>query len=117
MLKTCLSKLHSLCYFMIADYIYILYNICYRYIIYIHIHIYTYIYRYIYIYIYIRGFSHWGKWGESLPHLPKICSCPPHLEKFPHRRHAPPPSTTSSIFSCSHWSCSIFVLISYSLDT
>ena len=83
--------------------------------IYTYTHIYIHIY--IYIYIYIRGFSHWGKWGESLPHLPKICSCPPHLEKFPHRIHAPPPSTTSSIFSCSHWSCSIFVLISYSLDT
>ena len=63
MLKTCLSKLHSLCYFMIADYIYdilsyILYTIYYTYIlIYIHnihnIHTFIYIYIYIYIYTYI----------------------------------------------------------------
>ena len=77
MLKTFLSKLHSLCYFMIADYI--------SYISYIYIHIgktlyiyrvfaiytYIYIYIYIFIYIYIQGFSHWGGMGGEYP-PPKI---------------------------------------------
>ena len=70
MLKTSLSKQHSLCYFMITHthyiyiytyYIYYIYYICIYciYILYIYTHIYIYIYIdvyiciYIYIYIYI----------------------------------------------------------------
>ena len=49
MLKTCLSKLHSLCYFMIARYMYYIY--IYIYVLYIYIYIYICI---IYIYIYIN---------------------------------------------------------------
>ena len=74
MLKTCLSKLHSLCYFMIADYIYdilsyILYTIYYTYIlIYIHnIHnIHTFIYIYIHIYIFIVPFFGWDATASKL---------------------------------------------------
>ena len=74
MLKTCLSKLHSLCYFMIADYIYdiisyILYTIYYTYIlIYIHnIHnIHTFIYIYIHMYIFIVPFCGWGATASRL---------------------------------------------------
>ena len=52
MVKTCLGKLHSLCYFMISDYIYIHIYIKYIYIyIYIYIKLYNYIILYIYNYI------------------------------------------------------------------
>ena len=70
MLKNCLSKLHSSCYFMIADYIYM----------------YIYIENYIYIYIYIhtQGFSHWGNRGRVPPPPTNLnFAHRPNLENFP----------------------------------
>ena len=76
------------------------------------------------------GFSLLGWWD---PHQLKICSFSQHLEKYPHQIFIPLPTkgqspspstkqqfssydpTKNSIFCCSHCSCSIFVLISYSL--
>ena len=90
---------------------------------------------YIYIYIYIyQGFPYWGNEEGVYPHLLKFCSFSPNLENLPPPSRVPPikflfppPSTKqqfskvnpikNSIFSCSHCSCSIFVLISYSLNT
>ena len=78
---------------------------------------------YIHIYIYIQGFSYWGKWGESYPHLQNFH--PRRLHARPHQVFIPPPLSNNfqvitqknSIFSCSNCYCSIIVLISHSLDT
>ena len=111
MLKTCLSKFHNFCYFMIAACIYIIY-------IYIYIYIYTiYMYRYIYTHIhvgktlYIQSFYHWGNGRRVSSHQPKICLSPPNLEKFlpsrlpplpplpPHYQIFIPPTITKQQFS------------------
>ena len=74
----------------------------------------------------LQGLPYWGGSG-SPPHQAKIYSFP-HLENPPQPNVYPPPSTkqqfssynlikTVSIFSCRHYSSSVFVLISYSLDT
>ena len=69
-----------------------------------------------------------GGMGKS-PHQPKNCSCtpsPPNVYSPPPPPPPPPPSThqkwtkpnkKSVIFDCSHCSCTIFVLISYSFET
>ena len=88
----------------------------------------------------VRAFTYWGGSGESLPVSQKFANSPPprkitsvgsSLSNFyysppPHHQKSIPPLTKqqfsgdnpilNSIFSCSHCSCSIFVLISYSLE-
>ena len=67
-------------------------------------------------------FSLIGEWGESLPHWSKITYRPPTRKSTPRRlplpnfyppnlRFIPPPT------ECSHCSCTIFILPSYSLYT
>ena len=66
---------------------------------------------YIYIYIYIYRVFPTGGWGKS----------PPTSQKFAHFSPRNVNSTQQKnenvIFSCSHFSCTIFVLISYSFET
>ena len=92
----------------------------------------------------VQSFTFWVM-GKASPHLPKFAqSLPP--GKIPHRVDAPPPPpppkkkknththqksisphppnnifkvqpNKNVIFCCSHCSCTIFMLISYSLDT
>ena len=73
-----------------------------------------YMYIYIYIYIYIYRVFPTGGMGEV----------PPTSQKFAHSSLPSPPKVNSTqqknksvIFSCSHSSCTIFVLISYSFET
>ena len=74
------------------------------------------------LYIYTPGFPYWGD-GGSPPHQPKICSCPPpsHLPtEFlfpPHQKSIQPNKKSKNIFSCSHCSCTNFVLILCSFET
>ena len=76
MLKNCLSKLHSLCYFMIAHYVYI-YIYIYIYILYIY-YIYTHTYIYSAIYIERECLStllHWYQQCGTVHHVPRCMSC------------------------------------------
>ena len=52
-----------------------------------------------------------GGMGEY-PHQPKICSSPP-----PQQKSIQPNKKQNIIFSCSHCTCTIFALISYSFET
>ena len=83
---------------------------------------------------YLQGFPYWGDGGVQ-PHQPKSCSFhltwkisspspppPPYKFLFPsHQKSVPPPLNKNfqiiTQLSCSHCSCTIFVLISYSFDT
>ena len=121
-------------------------HISYIYIyIYIYVYIYIIIYIYMneqkissYIYIYTGFLPLGGMGGKSPPTtIQKFAHSPPHshLEKLLPSRLLPPLHQTfilpplpplcnnfqvitqkNSSFSCSHCSCSIFVLISYTLD-
>ena len=87
-----------------------------------------------------QGFPYWGDGGSPLPPTSQKFAHSPQQEKFPHSRppssptkflspykkSIPPPLNNNfqvsrpnknSYFSCSHSSCSIFVLIPDSLDT
>ena len=56
--------------------------------------IYTGLSLYIHIDIYIQVSSHWEEWGRvHHPTSQKFAHPPPYLEKFPHRRRLPPPTT------------------------
>ena len=57
--------------------------------------------------------------GES-PHQPKICSfspSPPNFYSLPPKFNSTQQQNKNVIISCSHCSCSIFILISYSFET
>ena len=87
------------------------------------------VFSFFFIYIYhftliVRVFPTGGD-GGSPPHQPKICSSPNRLFP-PHQRLIAPLNNSfqvitlhpiKTIFNCSHCSYTIFVLISYSLDT
>ena len=60
-----------------------------------------------------------ARMGES-PNQPKICSfttSPPNVCSLPPKVNATQEKNKNVIFSCSHCSCTIFVLISYSFET
>ena len=55
--------------------------------------------------------------GEGAPHQPKICSSPTHGKIPPPTKNLIKTLNKNLIFSCNHCSCTIFILISYSLYT
>ena len=55
-------------------------------------------------------------WGDS-HHQPEICSVPPPLLPSPPKVNSTQQKIINVIFSCSHPSCTIFVLISCSFQT
>ena len=76
----------------------------------------------------MSGFSLLGGWEEFLPAAKKFTHSPPPSRSPTHHHHhhhhqifipSPPPKVNlpNITFSCSHCSCTISVLISYSFDT